>query len=210
MTVLFARCSSRKHSCLVEKQLSIRKNINPTTFFRTEAQNYLTNAKKSTGRRKSKRRKTWMKSNDGETVRAISPSPAPFHPAPVTLYTMVLSEDNMSLLKSSIPPDLRSYVRMLICNLLHYISGKGQLTLLSCSDQPCDVLMMFDCPVKVKQPVLCCCVFCCAGTWQSGWPTVTPLPMFGRWTSNALATCRAAEPSCGTEWWKSCVGSNVS
>lgn len=46
---------------------------------------------------------------------------------------------------------------------------------------------------------------CCPGIWQSGCPMATPLPMSGRWTSSASATCRAAEPSCDTEWWKLCV-----
>lgn len=63
---------------------------------------------------------------------------------------------------------------------------------------PCDVVSLIDCPVQHKQSVVCC-VFWCVGTWQSGWAMATPLPMFGHWTSSALVTCRAAEPSCGTE-----------
>lgn len=77
-------------------------------------------------------------------------------------------------------------------------SDKGQLALMECCGHPCDVVLLIDCPAQHKQPVVCC-VFWCAGTWQSGWAMVTPLPTFGRWTSNVLATCRAAEPSCGTE-----------
>jgi len=33
--------------------------------------------------------------------------------------------------------------------------------------------------------------------------------MSGPWTSSALATCRAAEPSCDTESWRSCVSREV-
>lgn len=88
--------------------------------------------------------------------------------------------------------------------ILHYSGGGLKYLLLKIiqplfinfTDQLFDLDMLW---LNYNEAQMACCVVLYPGTWQSGWPTATPVPTSGHWTSNALATCRAAGPSCDTE-----------